>query len=153
MNTQRKGFTLIEITILLTIIGTLSIFMAVMDINAQSSSRANHIINDFRNLKTAALSWQKDNHTHGNHDPREILSYLNSKSTVKLVESHEDENGYMLHVADGGRSWYVGRELKDSKIKGKLTAKANTLKLLGNDMKSVYNNDSQVWVQVFTVEI
>ena len=148
MNTKHKGFTLIELAILLVIIGIVAVVMAFMNIHSASSSRASHIIHDFRNLKTAAVSWHRDNMSSGNHDRKAILSYLNSKSMVKVAEAAEGKGSYILRTTDGGKSWFVGCELNDAKTKGKLTAKAGTLKLLGSDMKSVYNNDPQVWVQV-----
>ena len=79
MTTKRKGFTLIELLILFAIIGVLSGVMALMNRNASSSAQANHIIHDFRNLKTAALSWHNDNPKSSNHDRKAILNYLNSK--------------------------------------------------------------------------
>ena len=148
MNTKHKGFTLIELVILLAIIGVLAAVMALMTNNAASSSRANHIIHDFRNLKTAAVSWHNVNKNSGNHDRKAILNYLNNNSMVRVAEAAEGKGSYILRTNDGGRSWFVGCELNDAKTKGRLTAKANTLKLLGSDMKSVYNNDPQVWVQV-----
>ena len=67
---------------------------------------------------------------------------------VKVAEAAEEKGSYILRTTDGGKSWFVGCELNDAKTKGRLTAKAGTLKLLGSDMKSVYNNDTHVWVQV-----
>ncbi len=148
MNTKHKGFTLIEILIVSAIIASLAAVMAIMNNNAVSSSRASHIIHDFRNLKSAAMSWHNENRSSGSHDRKAILRYLNSKSMVKVADSAEGRNSYILRITDGGKSWFVGCELNDAKTKGRLTAKANTLKLLGSDMKSVYNNDPQVWVQV-----
>ena len=148
MNTKHKGFTLIELVILLAIIGIVAAVMAFMNIHSASSSRASRIIHDFRNLKTAAVSWHRDNKSSDLHDRKSILSYLNNKSMVKVAEAAEEKGSYILRTTDGGKSWFVGCELNDAKTKGKLTAKAGTLKLLGSDMKSVYNNDPQVWVQV-----
>ena len=148
---KHKGFTFIELVILSVIIGTLSTVMFFMNKNAQSTSRANHIISDFRNLKTAALLWRNENGAkirEGGHYSRDILSYLNSKAPVKLAEDIEDNDSYILHVTDGGKSWYIGRGLRDTKIMGKLTASSGNIKLLGSDKKSPYNNDSEVWVQV-----
>ncbi len=152
MTTKRKGFTLMELLILLVIISILSGVMALMNRNAVSSSQANHIIHDFRNLKTAAMLWHNDNTKSATHDRKAILQYLNSKSMVNITDTPAKNGGYILRVSDNGKSWYIGREISnDSGIRSKLTAKANSSKLLGSDMKSAYNNDSQVWVQVFSV--
>ena len=152
MTTKRKGFTLMELLILFAIIGALSGAMALMNKDAASSAQANHIIHDFRNLKTAAMLWHNDNPKSATHDRKAILNYLNSKSMVEITDTPAKNGGYILRVADGGKSWYVGREISnDTRIRNKLTAKATSSRLLGSDMKSLYNNDSQVWVQVFSV--
>ena len=152
MTTKRKGFTLVELLILLAIIGTLSGVMALMNKNASSSAQVNHIIHDFRNLKTAALSWHNDNQISGNHDRKAILNYLNSKSMVEITDTPAKNGGYILRVSDNGKSWYAGRAISnDSRIRNKLTAKAPSSKLLGSDMKSPYNNDSHIWVQILEI--
>ena len=148
-NIRRKGFTLIELLILLVIIAVLSGTMTLMNRDAEASTRAGHIIRDFRSIKTAASLWQEDRHGKlkaGSHDRKAILEYLNSRTLVKLTDG---EGGYMLRVTDGGKCWYVGCEVsEDSRMRGKLTAKAEDVNLLGSDMKTKYNNDSQVWVRV-----
>ena len=152
MTTKRKGFTLMELLILFVIIGALSGLMALMNKNAVSSAQANHIIHDFRNLKTAAMLWHNDNPKAAAHDRKAILKYLNSKSMVEVTDTPAKNGGYILKVSDSGKSWYIGREISnDSGIRSKLTAKATSSKLLGSDMKSLYNNDSQVWVQLLEI--
>ena len=152
MTIKRKGFTLIEILILFAIIGTLSGIIAFVNKNASSSAQANHIIHDFRSLKTAAMLWHNDNPKSTTHDRKAILKYLNSKSMVEITDTPAKNGGYILKVADNGKSWYIGREISnDSGIRNKLTAKANSSKLLGSDMKSPYNNDSHIWVQILEI--
>lgn len=152
-NIRRKGFTLIELLILLVIVGVLGGAMTLMNRDAEASTRAGHIIRDFRNLKTAASLWHEDRQgklNGGTHDRTEIVEYLSSRTYVNLSD---EEGGYMLRVTDNGKCWYVGRELsEDSRMRGKLTAKAEDVNLLGSDMKTTYNNDAQVWVKVLTIE-
>ena len=148
MNKTHKGFTTIEMLIVLAIIIILGGIMAVMNRNAKSSLAANHIIHDFRSLKTAAQSWHNNNRGR-EHDRSEILSYLNNRTAVSVSETSEGKGKYILHISDDGKSWYIGCDLSDdAKTKGRLSAKAETFNLLGSDMKSLYKNDSQVWVQV-----
>ena len=126
--------------------------MALMNKNASSSAQANHIIHDFRNLKTAAMLWHNDNPKSTTHDRKAILKYLNSKSMVEISDTPQNNGSYILRVADGGKSWYVGRAISnDSRIRSKLSAKATASKLLGSDMKSLYNNDSHIWVQILEI--
>ena len=151
MNRKHKGFTLIEILIVLAIIAVLGVIMAVVNRDAESSAQANHIINNFRNLKTAALLWPKKRDATIN-DRREILNYLNTKTSINFADDTDDSKGYLFHVADGGKTLYIGFELSDdAKIKAKLTAKADSARLLGNDKKTQYNNDSQVWVHLLSL--
>ena len=152
MTTKRKGFTFMEILILFVIISMLSGVMALVNKNASSSAQANHIIHDFRNLKTAAMLWRNDNPKSGTHDRKAILQYLNSKSMVEITDTPAKNGGYILKVADGGKVWYAGRAISnDFGIRSKLTAKATASKLLGSDMKSLYNNDSHIWVQILEI--
>lgn len=152
MTTKRKGFTLMELLILFVIIAALSGAMALMNKNASSSAQVNHIIHDFRNLKTAAMLWHNDNPKSTTHDRKAILKYLNSKSMVEITDTPQKNGGYILKVADGGKSWYAGREISDdARIRSKLTAKAPSSRLLGSDMKSLYNNDSHIWVQILEI--
>lgn len=127
-----------------------------MNRDASSSAQASMIIHNFRNLKTAAVAWQNDNNKRtapSTHNRQEIMKYLKSRSPLRLAEDNAEQGRYMLRLTEDGKSLYIGYELSDNKsIKNKLTAKAESANLLGSDMKSMYNNDSQVWMQVFTTE-
>ena len=58
--TKRKGFTLVELLIVIVVIGILSAMMMLSSTEAVSSARASNIISNLRNLKTAALAWYID---------------------------------------------------------------------------------------------
>ena len=58
---MRKGFTLVELLIVIVVIGILSAMMMLSSTEAVSSARAADIISDLRNLKTAALAMYADN--------------------------------------------------------------------------------------------
>ena len=60
-NITRKGFTLVELLIVIVVIGILSAMMMLSSTEAVSSAKANNIVNNLRNWKTAALSWYVDN--------------------------------------------------------------------------------------------
>lgn len=135
-----KGFTLIEIIIILVISGTLGAFITFMNVKAEHSAQAVRIIHSFRNFRNAAKIWENED-AQGNDA---IIDYLKSKAPANLT------NGVcMFQVADDGKSLYVGYNLSDDEaLRDKLTAKAQAAELLGSDMKTLYNNDSQVWVKV-----
>ncbi|MBQ7196416.1 MAG: type II secretion system protein [Synergistaceae bacterium] len=58
---QRKGFTLVELLIVIVVIGVLSAMMMLSSTEAVSSAKAATIISDMRVLKTAVLEWYMDN--------------------------------------------------------------------------------------------
>ena len=57
-----KGFTLVELLIVIVVIGVLSAMMMLSSTEAVSSAKAAKVINNLRQLKTAALSWYTDNY-------------------------------------------------------------------------------------------
>ena len=141
MKTKRKGFTLAEILIVLLIIAVLGTVMNFMDREAEASAKVSTIMNGLRNLKSEVLF-----HRNNSADNSAIISYLNTRLA--------DKDGYLLHTEDGGKTLYIGYKLSDdidNRIKAKLTAKAESAKLLGSDKKTKYNNDGQVWLQVISI--
>ena len=61
MTNKRKGFTLVELLIVIVVIGILSAMMMLSSTEAVSSAKANNVISNLRNLKTALISWYVDN--------------------------------------------------------------------------------------------
>lgn len=58
---KRKGFTLVELLIVIVVIGVLSAMMMLSSTEAVSSAKASNIISNLRNIKTAALAFYADN--------------------------------------------------------------------------------------------
>ena len=54
-NIKRKGFTLVELLIVIVVIGILSAMMMLSSTEAVSSAKAARIVADLRNVKTAYL--------------------------------------------------------------------------------------------------
>ena len=60
-SSKRKGFTLVELLIVIVVIGVLSTMMMLSSTEAVSSAKAATIISNMRNIKTAALEFYADN--------------------------------------------------------------------------------------------
>ena len=61
INSKRKGFTLVELLIVIVVIGVLSAMMMLSSTEAVTSAKAAKIISDMRVMKTAILEWYMDN--------------------------------------------------------------------------------------------
>ncbi|MBQ7543443.1 MAG: type II secretion system protein [Synergistaceae bacterium] len=133
---KRKGFTLVELLIVIVVIGILAAMMMLSSTEAVSSARANDIISNLRNLKTATLAWYADNIDKVNSNGEvlkadgkygkfgqddvvtimDILPYLGNtglekgdKSLNSQQRGAKDSSGglYALDYANNGKQWYV----------------------------------------------
>ncbi|MBQ9595386.1 MAG: type II secretion system protein [Synergistaceae bacterium] len=117
---NRKGFTLVELLIVIVVIGILSAMMMLSSSEAVATAKATVIISDLRNLKTAALAYFADNvdtylsktavrdqdeiSTRKNSDKWDkIMTYLNGKdfprqASYKLIPSDNTEKD---------KAWFV----------------------------------------------
>ena len=166
---SKRGFTLVELLIVIVVIGVLSAMMMLSSTEAVSSARASNIISNMRNIKTAVLSWYTDNlnkividsnkykiktDNYGNKTlgefvnlatgKAEILKYLNSDSSITL-KGYENSKQGEYHVSDvGGNKWYVRYNLNgaQSSLKEKLASRAKTLGLSGTDNYTTEPDDS-----------
>ena len=133
MSSRKKGFTLVELLIVIVVIGVLSAMMMLSSTEAVSSAKAANIINNLRNWKTATLEWYADNldkvSANGqilnddgtikgnfaeNVKPSEIAKYFNGSFTTDfqvttgLGKYHVKDNGsgveyWTDHINDGNK--------------------------------------------------
>lgn len=61
MKQTRKGFTLMELLIVIVVIGILAAMMMFSSTEAVSSAKASNIISNLRQLKTATIAWYTEN--------------------------------------------------------------------------------------------
>ena len=120
---KRKGFTLVELLIVIVVIGILSAMMMLSSTEAVSSAKAAKIINDLRNLKTAALAWYADNldyvesnefkDLYSNTDA--ILKYLGNEGVKGDYEFSDANNAYDKDPQKAKMTWFVWWKVDDDK--------------------------------------
>ena len=134
-STRRKGFTLVELLIVIVVIGVLSAMMMLSSTEAVSSARASNIISNLRNWKTAALAWYVD---HINDVDAGTAAYkfgegsnAKSKDIAKYLNS-ESAPGYTLATQNG--SWFIeynGSDLNNN-VATKLNARRHSVGISGS---------------------
>ena len=82
---KRKGFSLVELLIVIAIIGVLSATMMLSSTEAVSSAKATRVITAMTNLKKAVIAWYVDNHDQVTID-KEGYKIKTSKGVEKLSD-------------------------------------------------------------------
>ena len=152
---KRKGFTLVELLIVIVVIGILSAMMMLSSTEAVTSARANNIVSNMRNLKTAALEYYVDNLNYleattrtdngldmadGDGGARKgIYRYLNGSSGT-ATNNQVTVNGYTYTITAikrdsgvetlAGAKWYLTCVVPDIKVREKLKARAESVGIL-----------------------
>ena len=138
-STKREGFTLVELLIVIVVIGILSAMMMLSSTEAVSSARANNIISNLRNLKTAALAFyvdSLDNLPTGTKYviPKEyIVKYLGSSNNDEInknAKTGTGGDGYSVYITDK-KLWIAQYNATNEKsdVKNKLAARAASVGL------------------------
>ena len=143
-NMKRRGFTLVELLIVIVVIGVLSAMMMLSSTEAVSSARASNIVSNLRNLKTAALAYYVDHMDM--YDKATGIANLNSGTVSQDILKYMSGNGTNASYAgynfqgDVSGTWYVYYTItNDGNVKTKLAGRASSTGLLGTaDSKDVY---------------
>ena len=142
---KRRGFTLVELLIVIVVIGILSAMMMLSSTEAVSSARASNIISNLRNLKTAALAWYIDSLdvvdasgftlTNATHFPF-VKHYLNNDTASDLTNyGIEAKNSKWYVYYEGGKA--------DANVYTKLKGRAASVGLLaGENYTAAYNAEN-----------
>ena len=86
---KRKGFTLVELLIVIVIIGILSAMMMISSSEAVSSAKAAGIVNNLRAMKIAALSYYEEHADTAGTIKNDDLSNAN---LLKYLQKTNDGN-------------------------------------------------------------
>ena len=160
-STKRRGFTLVELLIVIVVIGILSAMMMLSSTEAVSSAKANNIISNMRNMRTAVTAWYVDNIDRiviGRNDKgevnsvkvgdtafsqfvaseagkKEIMKYFNNSEAISLKgkESATKNAGDYFLLDNDYTTWNVAYQLgnNDASVKEKLAGRAKSVGLRG----------------------
>ena len=153
MRDRRRGFTLVELLIVMVVIGILAAMMMFSSTEAEISARAQNVVNNFNQITKAVNSWYFDKIAEGNNKQDltqliqdnigEIKQYLRSNNPIELkVKTDTNAGDYVLIDCDD--DWYVCYDTgDDTRLQGKFAGRAKTIGLYGLN-SDVINNNSVV---------
>ena len=123
----RKGFTLVELLIVIIIIGILAGAMMLVAGASRDSAEASKIISDLRNVKAATLMWMaenptgydKDDWTGLQGDPSPLNKYLDRPLDKNTMRFTFEEGSIVKTWAEGvavnpEEAWFLGYDLEAS---------------------------------------
>ena len=138
MKRTRKGFTLVELLIVIAIIGALAATMTLSSTNATASAEAAKIISGLRTMKTAALMFHGENvdDRYTNDVVTKFQGVAGDYLDPTAVDDFTGTNAHYLFVISGDKTkeaseWYVGYGFDEGKevIQKRIAAQATAYKL------------------------
>ena len=153
MNYFRKGFTLVELLIVIVVIGILSGIMMFSSSKATSTARANTIIKNLKNLSIAAMTLYLDSPDIG----RDIASNVLKRRVLEYTTNGNASafNDYMVSNDNG--TWWAGCPVpSNTEVAAKLTSRADIANLKGSENTNThpteasldYNGEAVVWTLI-----
>jgi len=137
---KAKGFTLVELLIVMVIIGILAGAMLLVMGSGKDKANATKIVSNLRSLKAAALMYYGDN----NDWPDEITDL------EQYMDRPVDSSDYS--ISDTGDYVCVVATPSTDGVKKALTAMAEDSGLYGgpDSDDSIYSNDEDVYMRIST---
>lgn len=159
---MHKGFTLVEMLLVIAIIGILSSMMMVASSESVRTTEANNIVTNLRNFASAAMTFYTDSMDHFTANPNDTSTDLKSCVMKYMYNGGNSiQNSGDYYVKNDSGKWWVGYVLSTGSnndgIKTRLTAKAQSSNLRGsasiNDFPatastSYYNGENVVWLMI-----
>lgn len=148
---MRKGFTLVELLIVIVIIGVLAAAMLLSTGSATASAKASTIISDLRSMKSAILLLYADSM---DNMPTAASLITNAgavglKKYIDNAEKYKTDAGYKIEEAGG--KWYVSYDTDKlgsdkGEVREKLADKAVSVGLYkaANTSGGVYTKSDKI---------
>lgn len=144
---NRKGFSLVELLIVIVIMGILGAGVMLSSSGAVASARALTIINDLRSLKEAALLFYLDN-PDGTPDIAKLKTYIENSDkltgTTYNIKQNENTNVYFI-------GYDLTKEPNKDEIIKRLASRAKSAGLYSdtNDTPTVYAEGGTVYIKAY----
>ena len=147
---MRKGFTLVEMLIVIVVIGVLSSMMMISSTESINSAKASDIITSLNNIKIAALAHYVDSFDEYNKTTPATLDIANIKPYLNNGSSLPSEYG----VESNNKLWFATYTFSNtgnnSDIKSKLAGRAQSSGLIKEAKSNAdpYTDGNTVYLQI-----
>ena len=146
MKRSKKGFTLVELLIVIAVMGALAATMTLSSTNATASAEAAKIVNGLRAVRTATTMFYWDHPDFQSVEKANWTTGVENKFTDEIADYLDDgmggsANSYVLKLVGSSAtvaseaSWYVGYKIPATGVSvtvlKRLAGQANTYGLYG----------------------
>ena len=133
----RKGFTLVELLIVIAIVGVLAAMMTMSSTSGTASAKAATIVSGLRTVKSAVTMFTADYVTSTDlSDKTKAMASFNALSSDYIDDASLKtlQGNYVLVISeDKGGAWYAGYKFSDGDgaVKKRIASMASDLGLYG----------------------